>query len=44
MLIEGRSLIAKNRIKAPIKVGGLNLRDTILKAECPYVILESDIS
>ena len=33
MMIEARHLIAKNRTRAP---GGLNLRVTILKAECLY--------
>ena len=36
MMIEGRHQIAKNRTIEPIKVVGLNMRDTILKAECLY--------
>ena len=34
--IAGRHMIARNRTKATIKVGGLNMRDTILKAEGLY--------
>ena len=32
--IPGRHMIALNRTKAPVKVGDLKIRGTILKAEC----------
>ena len=35
-MIEGRHLVAKNRTRAPITVGGLNMRDTTLKAKFLY--------
>ena len=34
--IEGRHQIAKERTHAPIRVGGLNMRRTKIKAECLY--------
>ena len=40
-MIEGRLLVAKNRTRAFITVGGLNIRDTTLKAECLYA--DSDV-
>ena len=36
LMVEGRHLVAKNRTRAPITVGGLNMRDTTLKAEYLY--------
>ena len=34
--VEGRHQIAKERTHAPIRVGGLNMRKTRIKAECLY--------
>ena len=41
LMIEGRHLAAKNRTRAPITVGGLNMRVLTLKSE--YLYTESGV-